>query len=227
MALFTGSTQLKYWTFEPGKIENRKGKGCTTVSKIIRENETELTHVEKLAVINDCVRSLVSVCKKEEYYERTIWTAVVLYRRYFVVRDVAGKCHPKIMILAAISVAAKVEEEPLSLQKRGINLDRLCRVYNVSPAIVAQYEINLIRGLEGQLVVFNPLDVFESYCKALQDCIKRHEIADAAEMRSNGRSAILEALYSHLCLCGTPHEIAVAGKRLYDVDVLESFNIRL
>mmetsp|Transcript_14675 Transcript_14675/g.19251 ORF Transcript_14675/g.19251 Transcript_14675/m.19251 type:complete len:315 (+) Transcript_14675:204-1148(+) len=215
MALFESSTHKQHWILTTEQIEK-----CRVAS-----NEAARTHMsnqfagfdddclinldEGLEIIKKMTLNLIKICQNEKYMSRVLWSAAIMYRRFYLNRSLMHNDNdPTLMMLTAIFVAGKAEEAPYTSSLRGINIGALCAKTNSKFSIedIIKSEIIFLEGIEFHLIVFNPSRPLQGLLEQIQQTSSAWE-----EYVKECNEVILFSLLSDCSIQYPPAQIALSA----------------
>lgn len=181
-----------------------------------RVTEDGLTVEEGVELVKYYCKKMLEMCKTQDYITRVRLTAVMLYRRFFLFSSLMEH-DPTQMLLAAVFVAGKAEEAPLTLATRGIDIVKLCNVTKMDLDKLLQSEIRFLQGIKFHLVVFHPHRPLAGFIQILSkemDTDSSISSSDSEPMKALKRRSedMLEAsLLTDCALLYPPSQIALAA----------------
>jgi len=213
---FQATTQARFWMFSDVKLASLRRTGADLAVKKLQSagpgtSEAAPLQPEEERMLRYWYETkLQEVCREENaqdptrFTDRVMFAALMYFKRYFLRASLMEE-DPKHVMLAALLVAGKVEEER-------IEPDDLLRKYNPQLKLetLLALELRMLEALSFQLVTVSPFRALQGFLQDLQGESERKE-NDLEQLHTLACDFIRRSLCDDAPFLFTPQQLALAG----------------
>eukprot|EP01105_Mastigella_eilhardi_P001158 TRINITY_DN11467_c0_g1_i4.p1 TRINITY_DN11467_c0_g1~~TRINITY_DN11467_c0_g1_i4.p1 ORF type:complete len:364 (+),score=140.80 TRINITY_DN11467_c0_g1_i4:2-1093(+) len=154
--MYARGSQARHWSFTPQQVAALRARTCAgeaDVAECERQpppppQQQRLTAGEERAVATFFQRKLEEVARVLGFPEKPEFTAGTYFKRFFLLNSVA-RFAPKLVMLASLSLAAKVEEYH-------VDVPAMCARFKCDSREVAGFELTLMARIKFHLHIYHP-----------------------------------------------------------------------
>lgn len=212
---FQATTQARFWMFSDVKLAALRRTGADLAVKKLQSagpgtSEAAPLQPEEERMLRYWYETkLQEVCREENaqdptrFTDRVMFAALMYFKRYFLRASLMEE-DPKHVMLAALLVAGKVEEER-------IEPDDLLRKYNpkLKLEMLLALELRMLEALSFQLVTVSPFRALQGFLQDLQSEVSKE--SDLEQLHTLACDFIRRSLCDDAPFLFTPQQLALAG----------------